>query len=263
MTDNEPGFRTRDFILVLYRERRMVVATMLACALIAGLGAVVYGKRYTATVLLSVVTDDRTGMSGASSLLGQLGGLTALAGVSLSSDKKKSESIATLQSRALTEDFIKNHNLTPLLFKESWHLLPRSGSTGSKDAPSLWKASELFNKIRNVNLDTKTGLVTLGITWRDPQVASEWANQFVNLANQRLRERAIAEAERNIRYLTEQERNTELVGLKAAASDLLGAQLKQAMLARGDDEYALKVIDPAFAPRTRRHRASSSSSWSA
>ncbi len=224
----------------------MIVATSLLCAVIAGVGAVIIGKKYTATVLLSVVSDDHSAMGGISSLLGQFSTLSNIAGISLSSDSKKSESVATLQSRSLTEQFISDHQLVPVLFKDNLFSFASEGGKGQQ--PSLWKASELFNRYREVTVDAKTGLVSLSITWRDPELAAQWANQLVELANRRLRDRAIQEAERNIAYLSEQSRKADLVALQSALSDIMGAQLKQAMLARGNEEYALRVIDPAFPP---------------
>jgi len=49
--------------------------------------------------------------------------------------------------------------------------------------------------------DPKTGLVTLSITWNDPNIAAKWANGLVRMANDYLRDQAIEESERNIAYL--------------------------------------------------------------
>jgi uncharacterized protein involved in exopolysaccharide biosynthesis len=43
---------------------------------------------------------------------------------------------------------------------------------------------------------------------------------------------------------------TPLVPVQEALSNLMEGEYKQAMLAGGNDEYALKVIDPALVPET-------------
>ncbi len=57
-------------------------------------------------------------MSALSSLATQFGGLASLAGVSVSGDSRRSESVAVLQSEALTEQYIQANNLLPVLFRE-------------------------------------------------------------------------------------------------------------------------------------------------
>jgi capsular polysaccharide biosynthesis protein len=115
--------------------------------------------------------------------------------------------------------------------------------------PTLWKANLLFKtKIRGVATDTKTGLVTVSITWTDAKVAAQWANALVRLANDYLRTQAIDEGERNIAYLTDQAPKMDVLGVKQAMFSILQDEINKVMLARGNVDYALKVVDPAFAP---------------
>ena len=42
----------------------------------------------------------------------------------------------------------------------------------------------------------KSGLITLSISWNDPYVAAQWANDLVKQLNEQLREQAIADLEK-------------------------------------------------------------------
>ncbi len=127
--------------------------------------------------------------------------------------------------------------------KEKWT------TTDPTEIPTLWKANRLFiDRIRKVNTEAKTGLVTMTITWTDPHVAATWANGLVKATNEFLRERAIRDSETNIAYLNGQAAITDAVGVKQAIYTILQSEISKAMLARGSDEYALKVLDPAVAP---------------
>jgi uncharacterized protein involved in exopolysaccharide biosynthesis len=44
---------------------------------------------------------------------------------------------------------------------------------------------------------------------------------------------------------------TDVVGVKQAIYSILQNEISKEMLARGSDEYALKVIDPAIAPEVQ------------
>jgi len=58
-------------------------------------------------------------------------------------------------------------------------------------------------------------------------------------------------AAQNIGYLEKELGRTSVVELQQAVSRLLEHQLKQAMLAKANQEFAFKVIDPAVPPRER------------
>jgi len=189
-------------------------------------------------------------MGGLSSATSQFSGLASLVGLSPQQDSKKSESLAVLQSEALTQQYIANNDLLPVLYPKRWDAVAKRWKvTDPKKIPTLWTANQLFKeKIRVLTTDTKTGLSTLIITWDDPVVAARWANGLVKMANDYLRDKTIVESERNIAYLTEQGAKTDAVGVKQAVYSILQTEISKAMLAKGSDEYALKVVDPAFAP---------------
>jgi uncharacterized protein involved in exopolysaccharide biosynthesis len=247
-------FSLPDLVSILWAERWLIVAiTLLATA-----GAVVLSltmqKQYQATVTFSPVSNSSAGsqLGGLGSLASQFGGLASLAGISLSGDAKKAESLAVLQSEALTEDYIRSNDLMPILFSKQWDPVGRKWNVTDPDKiPTLWKANKFFKTIRSVVTDPKTSLVTFSITWKDPVLAAKWANDIVRLTNDSLRDQAIREAETNITYLTEQASKTDLVGARQAIYSILQSEINKSMLARGNADYALKVLDPAFVPEIR------------
>jgi uncharacterized protein involved in exopolysaccharide biosynthesis len=235
---------------ILSRDRKLILIISVVFMLIAAVGAFVSEKEYKATIQFAVVTSDQHG-GGAGGMMSQFGALASLAGVSLGGESEKFEALATLQSRSLTEMFIQQNGLMPILYPKLWDAASgRWKISDPKAMPTLWKADVAFRKIRAVVQDPKTGLVTLSITWRDPALASQWANGLVALTNMQMRDRAIRESERNIGYLRDQATKTELVPVQMALSTLMESQYKQSMLAGGNDEYALKVIDPAAPPES-------------
>lgn len=232
---------------------RLILAVAFVCGVLSGVAAWVLPKKYEASVLLLPVARESSSdkLGGLSAIASQLsvGGLSELAGLSNSSSFK-AESVATLQSDALTEQYIQHNNLLPILYSEKWD--PKLGTWKNQDpdkVPTLWKANETFKKtIRQVSTNPKTGLVTLAIRWKDPKLAARWANDLVKLTNDYLRSRSLSESEQHIAYLQEQLAKTNIVPLQQSLYALMESEIKNQMLARGRDEYALRVIDPATVP---------------
>jgi uncharacterized protein involved in exopolysaccharide biosynthesis len=229
---------------------------ILAVALIVGGGACttafVLPREYEASVVIAPVAEDSSSgrVGGLGALVGQLGGLASMAGFSLNSSERKAESLAILQSESLTERFIQENNLLPQLFHDKWDAANhRWKPMSAKKIPTLWKGNEYFRKsVRKVVSDPKTGLSTMTITWEDPKTAAAWANQLVELANNIIRGHTIEESERNIAYLNQQLKQSNMVAVQNSVSTLLESEIKKVMLARGSNEYAFRVLDTAVPP---------------
>jgi len=236
---------------ILWRKKWQIFAVTIGFASVAALAAWLLPKSYKASVLLAAVsTTSSSQLGGMGSLVSQLGGFASLAGLSIGGDSKKSESLGVLQSEALTEKYIGQNNLLPVLFEEKWDKTKGKWKTDDpKRIPTLWKANIYFKRnIRFVSTDTKTGLVTLTITWKDPHVAAKWANDLVAIANEYLRGRAIEETDRNMAFLTNEALKTTVVEAKQAIYRILESEISKGMIARGSSEYAFKILDPAVAP---------------
>jgi uncharacterized protein involved in exopolysaccharide biosynthesis len=239
--------RIKDLIELLLQYRYRTALFVIGCTVLVGVVSFFIPKEYDAAVIISPVTNTSDKSFGGGGALGSLGGLAALAGMSFGSDSKKAESVATLQSQALTGRYIRENNLLPILYADLWDA--RQGKwtvTDPKKTPTLWKAIQDFKHVRTISADTKTGLVTLTIRWKDAQLATKWANGLVKLTNDYEREAALVESDRNVAYLTQQAAGTEVVGIKQAIYNLLQTEINKSMIARGTDEYAFKVIDPAI-----------------
>lgn len=242
-----------DLIRIIWRERWMMLVVTAACALAGGVTAYLLPKKYQAVIMLMPVTNQSasgvlSGLSSAVSQLGGVGSLMALSGVGAGGER--AASIATLTSETLTERYIRENDLLPILFKKYWDpQAKRWNITDPEKMPTLWKGNEYFKKkVRTTIEDSKSGLVSIAITWTDPKMAAEWANGIVRLANSYLRDKAIAETDRNIAYLRAEVEATNDVGLKNAIYSLIESEIRKEMIARGNVDYALKVIDPAVSP---------------
>ena len=105
--------------------------------------------------------------------------------------------------------------------------------------------------VRAIGEDKKSGLITLSVTWTDAALATEWANELVKRANQRLRSQALQESERNIKYLQGEIAATNVTALQQAIGKVIESEMQKLLLARGSEEFAFKVIDKAVQPKKR------------
>lgn len=248
MSIESPTRDGRDLLLILWKSRLFIASFAAATTLCGGMFAWYLPTMYETTTVLSPVSDDMAGgrLSGA---LSQLGGLASLAGLAPPGAAARSEAIATLQSDALTQQFIEANNLLPVLFHDDWDPHLNTWRSKRSGPPTPWKGAELFRKrVRTVVENTKTGLVNLKITWTDPSVAAEWANKLVLATNQHLRDKALAESERNLSYLNSQLTKANIVQMERVIYALMESEMRKQMLARGTEEYALKVVDQALPP---------------
>lgn len=240
---------TKEVLRVFWEKRLLTWGLVALLTLFAGVAGVVIPKTYKAAATLAPVTSEPGAqeLRGLGSLTSAVSSLASIAGLSVGTENTSAQSLAVLQSEFLTEKYIEQNNLIDVLYPRNpsrWHI-----NGGSEKPPTLWVADQYFKRhILSVSTNERTGLIVVTVSWRDPQIAAKWANGLVQMANDYLREKAIQETERNITYLDGQAAKTDELGIKDAIYSLLETQINKAMLSRGSEEYAFKVLDPAIAP---------------
>lgn len=237
----------RELWNVMWRGKWVIAAVTLLFAAGSVGYALIATEWYRAEVLLAPASDRTTLPFG-----GQLGGLAAIAGVAPRGGDV-AEAIATLKSRELARAFIEDEGLLTLFFADEWDAENnRWLNDGLRQARDTRDAIKYFHEnVLRVREDRQTGLVTLVVEWTDPTVVADWAAKLVTRVNERLRDRALREAEANIAYLEAELVNTGVVTLQQTIGRLLESELQKLMLARGNEEFAFKVVDPADAPKRR------------
>jgi uncharacterized protein involved in exopolysaccharide biosynthesis len=218
-------------------------------ALFGGLAfthATLSDRVYESQVLVTVRSQDMEGA--ASAIRSQLGGLASLAGIGLGqASRRREEFIAYLRSSALAREFVERYELLRVLYPSRWN--PQTKSVrpdGNGHVPTVGEvAIQLMRGVREVNVDERTGLVTVAVRWGDPKTAADWANNYVALANERLREEAIQSATQSIGFLNEELSKTNVEPIRQSLFRLLEGRLNDSMLANVERQYAFKVIDRA------------------
>lgn len=231
----------------LWRHKLIIVATAVVSAVAAAIFALMATPIFRGEVVVTEVHNDA--MGGVSGIAGQLGGLASLAGVNLPLDSGAGEEAkAILKSRRLAAEFVARHDLAQTLTQ------PAAPGT---PVPDEWFAIQKFREdVVAVRDDKRTGTITVAVEWPDPALAARWANDYVSLANEIIRQRALDESNRNITYLQQQAAQTNVVELQRVLYRLIEAETQTLMLANGRNEYAFSVVDPAVPPqkRVRPHR---------
>jgi uncharacterized protein involved in exopolysaccharide biosynthesis len=223
---------------ILWSEKWWVIGA----SLLFGAGGATYSLIQTPVFEAKVVLSpaQQTQGSGASSLLAQFAPIAGIAGISASPQV----GVATLQSVQFAEDFIVKNNLLSVLLAG----VERSGG----EKPDIRDGVRIFQQnVAKITSDVKTGLVTITVSWKDANTAAAWANELARAANDTLRDRALATAERNLAYLKAELPTTTSVTVQQSIGRLLDQEMQTVMLAKGNPEYAFKVVDPAKVPKAR------------
>jgi uncharacterized protein involved in exopolysaccharide biosynthesis len=233
---------------ILICNWRWTVGLTIIGGLLALGGSFLIEPQYRAEARVSVVMDvDRTG---GGAIGGAFGGLASLAGIQTQTPRERAESLAMLASRSLGEDFLVRENLMPDLFPDRWDAksgkwIPENGET----EPNIRDAFKIFARdVRVIQEDQQTGLVVVGMLWRDPARAADLTNKYVALANATMRARTIDESRASLQFLDVELGKTESIAVRESISRLVEQQTKAIMLANVRRDYAFKVIDPAVTP---------------
>ena len=237
-----------ELIRTLLQAWKTIVGITILCTALAVFYALYASEIFKAETLLAPAQEEK---SGASSTLSQFGGLAAMAGISIPSSSNIERVLATLETREFLKKFISSQKLLPIIFDDlwdessnSWRLIEGQEELTVEDGIlPLQGAIEVDQE--------KSGLITLSISWKDPDIAAQWANYLVKQLNEQLRAQAIADSKKRVGYLEQELAKTTLQDMRAVLYNLLESEKQKAMLANVNEDFALEVIDPAVAPETR------------
>ena len=236
-----------DLIRTLLKSWKVIFAII-----IVSVGASIYYIQttvevYRAEVLLASAENDAG--SGISPAMNNLGGLAALAGITVRGDSNIEKVLATLKTRDFLIKFITRKNLLPVIFNDFWD----SSSNRWREEPNQknFIESDGVSVLQGaISCETeKSGLITLSVSWGDPETCAEWANALVKQLNEQLREKAIADSQKRIGYLEKELAKTSLQDMRLILYNLLESEKQKAMLANVNEDFALEVIDPAVSPQ--------------
>ena len=217
-------------LVVLTRRKKFIFWTTLAFAVVACAVSFVLPKEYTATTL---ILPPQQGSS-LSSLLGEMGGLSSLAGLASGGFGSKNLDemyMAMLKSESVEDAVIKKYGLLGEYHKKYYY-----------------DARKRLNWHTTIDDSKKDGLIRLSFEDQNPARAAEIANGYVEILRALSQHLAITEAAQR-RVIFEQQ-------LDKAKSDLAASEeaLKQVQLSTGFvqiDSQARALIQSAAAIRAQ------------
>jgi len=229
---------------VLSDGKKLIIIVTTILVFLTAIYSLIATQWYRADVLVILAGEKSTG--GLSEQLGAFGGIAQLAGLRVG-DSDDTEALAVLRSRNFIRKFIDAEGLWSVLEEERvWLKFDQIAEQDSRDTVRFFREN-----ILRVIKDKKTGLITVGVEWTDPEIAAEWANLLVDRLNNQMRQRSLRQAESSIGFLKNEMAIANVVALQQSVARLLESEMQNAMLARVSDEFAFRVVDRAEAPNRR------------
>lgn len=187
-----------DLLIVLVKRKRLIVGITFGAALITAIISLTMTPIYKAEA--KVLPPQQGSSSMTSQLLGQLGGFAGLAGGSLGKTSNDLY-IALLKSRPILDNMIDR-----LKLMEFYEAKSREGAR--KALVSALKTQD----------DKKSGIVSIGIEGKDPKMAADIANAFVEELRDYNKRLALTEASQKRFFFEEQLKDVKEALIKSEES---------------------------------------------
>ena len=220
-------------------------------------------ETYQSDTLLAP-TEEAQG-AGLSEMVGQLGGIASLAGLSVGNDSTDNVTvaIAILNSRQFAKKFIEKYELAvPLVAGTGWNSETgeliidsdiydveqqewvRAAKPNRPTVPIQQELYERLSELLMINRDSVTGLVTISLEFFSPRLAQHWLSLIVYEINEEMRQREISSAQGNIDYLQSKVEDLDNIEMVKVFYQLIEQETKDLMLAEVTSDFVFTVIDP-------------------
>ncbi len=238
---------------VLWDGKWLIISSGVILTVLSIAYALLATPVYTARVVM-VPAESTSSAGGLGALASQFGGLASLAGIDLGGNGGSTDTaIEMMKSFAFTASFVEEQGIRQVLFASKWDAEAGEWKgSGRSSVPTLQDAVRIFDgEVRQISRDKASGATTLSMSWKNRDLAAQWANAMVVKLNRTMREHDVAEAERAIQYLEQRIAETSNVDMRKTLYRLIETQMQTVTLASVRDEYVFRVVDPAYAPEMR------------
>jgi len=237
-------------IIRIIIEKKAIFIGINLVILLSGLAYYLITERYYEAELIAIQSDES---DGSAPILqdSSFRSISRLVGIrSPSATSLIDVAIAILKSRSFLVEFVKEEKLMPELFSDQWDSQEKAWkqSIHSDEVPNFWDAYNLLSNQLSTSSDPDTGIITFSLKWSDPNLAASWLNTLVQRVNAKMKTDKLLETEQNISFLRSALDKARLTEVRNSISALLQSEIGAQMLTENSDEFALKVIDPAFPP---------------
>ena len=226
-------------ILHLIRKHKKTVALVFSTSLISCLMFLLLATPHFKVDILLVSNEQDLNSSSK-----QLSSLSGLTGIPLLNNSNNESHLAYLESKKFLLHFIRSRELDRHIFRSKWD---DSKGTWRDHPPSNHQIYNRFvNDIFFVAQDNSTGLITVSLVWKDAKQAAKWLNDLIKELNSQIKKSEIEIIEKNIKYINREISQASLLAPRETLNKIIEKQVEKKMLSYATEDYAFKVIDPAF-----------------
>lgn len=251
---------------VLVKRFYLILAITIAAATISLFYALSIAEQYRASALLAPVTRANNQISSSLNMVA-VGGLAGLNFGNNNRDETKM-ALAILTSKLFISKFIETQGLAaPLVASTGWdresgELMMDSFRWDSENGawkdidgqtaePSEQELHSAFLQRLGISQDSESGFVSLAFEFYSPQLAQQWLSNVIAALNSEMKNQDIAEAQKNIKYLSNLVEQTQIIGMQQVVYSLIESEIRTSMLASVRDDYVFRYIDPPTVPEER------------
>jgi uncharacterized protein involved in exopolysaccharide biosynthesis len=199
-----------DYLIVLAKRKKLILQITLGAAIITAVISLIMPPIYKAET--KILPPQQSGSSMAAQMLSQLGGLAGLAGGAAGIKTTDELYIGMLKARPVLDNIIDRFKLMQVY------------KTKSRES-----ARNALSGMLKVKSDKKSGIIAIGIEHKDPKMAADLANAFVEELRNFNKGLAVTEASQR-RLFFEEQLNDVKMSLVKAEDAMRGFQEKTGAL---------------------------------
>mgnify|MGYP001236666139 CR=1 FL=1 len=225
---------------------------------------------YKSTAVLAPTSNTDGNLS---SIANQYSNIASIAGIQLPSSAeadKVSMGLEIMKSFSFFETFVNKYDLLfklqalkgwdqnnnklivdPKVFEESKNKWVSRHEFSINGVPTMQKAHRDFLKTFTLQVDNKTGFVTMTISHYSPFVAKELLDLLILEINEISKTEDIKIAEDSIKFLNEAATNTQLNDIRQGVNNVIIKQIETITFANSSPQYLLKNLSPPIAPEVK------------
>ncbi|UOD35684.1 hypothetical protein DSN97_05050 [Deferribacteraceae bacterium V6Fe1] len=233
-----------ELFAVIWRRKIMIAAIVFVVSVITVIATLMMDNIYESKAVLKPSGGEASKLS---SLMGNLGGLASLAGISVggSSDNIYDAMQNLINNKEFIADIVKKNGLEQKLFEDSYSELK-----AKEDFAQNYKFY-VFNAVKgiiNLSQDKKSNYITLSVQHKDPVFAKEFVNILLYELSEKTKKVELENIDEKITNFKNEMENSSDITLKTKLAEVISSLIQSKVISKAQKYYGFTIVSEPYVP---------------
>ncbi|MGA1863188.1 Wzz/FepE/Etk N-terminal domain-containing protein [Deferribacter thermophilus] len=233
-----------ELFAVIWRRKIMIGAIVLIASILSVIITINMDNIYESKAVLKPTASDSSKLS---SLMGSLGGLASLAGISVGGESENIYNAMQnlLNNQEFIANIIKKYHFEKKIFEDDYDELINDEEFKQNYKYFVYKK---VSDMISINQDKKSNYITLSVQHKDPAFAKKFVEILLSELSEKIKQTELENIDEKITNFKQEMEKTSDITLKTKLAEVISSLIQSKVISKAQKYYGFTIISEPYVP---------------